>query len=73
MCGHIAMCGRMIASLSIGQHIERIINMSQVKLDRIKRTLSEGLAMANRGNVFWTRTDAMQSFNLFHNNARKGV
>lgn len=47
--------------------------MSQVKLDRIKQTLREGLASANRGNVFWSRSDAMRSFNLYHINARKGV
>ena len=33
------------------------------------RTLATGLAQANRGSIFWTRADAMQTFHYFH----KGV
>jgi len=31
-----------------------------------KRLFSEGLAMANRGNIFWTKSDAMQAFAIYH-------
>lgn len=33
-------------------------------------TLRHGLAIANRGNPFWSQRDAMQALALFHNNQR---
>ena len=35
-----------------------------------RAVLSEGLAIANRGNPFWTQSDAMQALAIFHNNKR---
>ena len=34
--------------------------------DRYKRIFSEGLSMANKGNPFWTQSDAMSAFASFH-------
>ena len=48
--------------------------MSNTKRNLIAATLKAGLASANRGNPFWNRSDAMQTFHYFHkNNAVKGA
>lgn len=44
--------------------------MSQAKANRIRQTLREGLASANRGNPFWTRRDAMQALALNYNTTK---
>ena len=44
--------------------------MSKSQYMIYKNLLSYGLAMANKGNPFWTQGDAMQAFAVFHKNAR---
>jgi predicted transcriptional regulator len=44
--------------------------MTNTKRETIKATIAQGLASANKGNVFWTKADAMQSFAAFHKSAK---
>lgn len=37
--------------------------MSESKQARWTKTINEGLRSANRGNPFWTKSDAMKSIN----------
>ena len=40
--------------------------MAQSKRNIFNVTIKQGLGMANKGNVFWTKRDAMQSLSLMH-------
>ena len=45
--------------------------MSESKKAKFLKTLKEGLSLANRGNIYWTKKDAMQSLAMFHNYTRR--
>ena len=49
---------------------ERARKMDNTKRETIKATIAQGLASANKGSVFWTKADAMQSFAAFHKSAK---
>ena len=38
---------------------------------RTYMTIQDGLGSANRGNPFWSQSDAMSLLNLYRNNYRK--
>lgn len=40
--------------------------MSQAKKAIFQATVRKGLSMANQGNPFWSKSDAMQSLALMH-------
>ena len=54
-----------IAALLLDSSIQqRILVMSQAKRNKYYLSAIEGLKSANKGNPFWSRSDAMQTLNM---------
>ena len=59
--------GEVLDSISFNGRARK---MDNTKRETIKATIAQGLASANKGNIFWTKADAMQSFAVFHKSAK---